>query len=540
MANYKINTKPGKLPDDAVNKNMNFDKFMSGYKPAPRGFKGIKAVAGTAVATVAVAVAAYFIFHPAAPVTPAAAAPFINPPLKKMDMPPSTFIVNTAADTNLVYTTGSTIVIPQEAFMKADGTPVKGDVQLKYREFHDPIDIIMSGIPMNYDSAGHSYQLESAGMFDISASQDGQPLLLRPGKTLAVNMVSHTNSDDYNVYYLDTVQKRWEYVRENTAANNTVQPIYSIDKEKEKVFLAAHPAEAIPETEKLVAPAKADPAAYNFSIDYKADEFPELAVYNGVKFEIAANDKSYNPKLAERVWDEVAIHRHEDGHHYTITFSSGKEQHSFNASPVVDANNYEAALKDFEYKQSRYELLLRRRQKQEEQMRDSLYRLNSYFMGVASRSNLDERFNAFISGNYAGATKDMLVSRLFTINKLGVWNGDRPWDYFSRIVDKPHKRFHKARFFSAAGVPLLLRSVYLLKRKMNTYIPVFENKFAELPYTKDMFDIFIGITYDNKIVYMKDEDVHALDDSADEFKLRMTDAGENVTTPDQLKALLLF
>lgn len=51
-------------------------------------------------------------------------------------------------------------------------------VKITYREFADPIDFFVSGIPMEYDSAGRKYNFESSGMCEINAYKDDIAVLL--------------------------------------------------------------------------------------------------------------------------------------------------------------------------------------------------------------------------------------------------------------------------------------------------------------------------------------------------------------------------
>ncbi|MEM9992001.1 MAG: hypothetical protein AAF738_09560, partial [Bacteroidota bacterium] len=72
------------------------------------------------------------------------------------------------------YAEATKIQVPDNAFQDQNGALIKGKVQLFYREMHDYIDFFLSGIPMTYDSTGVRYNLESAGMVEIYAEQDGQ------------------------------------------------------------------------------------------------------------------------------------------------------------------------------------------------------------------------------------------------------------------------------------------------------------------------------------------------------------------------------
>jgi len=115
------------------------------------------------------------------------------------------------------HKTGSRIVIPQSAFVDDKGALIEGDVDIRYREFHDYVDFFLSGIPMTYDSAGVTYTLESAGMMEVYAEQAGKRVRMAPGKDLNVELVSYINVPDvnvppaYNIYKLDEEAKNWVF-----------------------------------------------------------------------------------------------------------------------------------------------------------------------------------------------------------------------------------------------------------------------------------------------------------------------------------------
>ncbi len=272
--NIKKNREP--LSEKELQQNMNFDKFMSGYTPVKGVFpKGIKLYSFLASAAAILGVAGYFALKSPGSNNSIAVQPFVNPPVPSLQAEQSAFNCNTFGDTTLVYPTGTIIHIPASAFVDNNGNEIKGEVQVKFREFHDQADILVSGIPMNYDSSGVRYQFESAGMFEVTAYQNNQPLTLKTGKEIAVNMISHTNiGDNYNIYYLDTAKKQWDYISANTTKNNTCFSAFEKNTQYEKKIKAI---EAKENVVRPVFPDKADPGAYNFVVNFKNDEFPELA-----------------------------------------------------------------------------------------------------------------------------------------------------------------------------------------------------------------------------------------------------------------------
>jgi len=101
---------------------------------------------------------------------------FINPPIEHISIPFTEYIVNAEKGDTAFYNSGSFVIFPPNSFVDEDGEIIKGDVKVLYREFNNPIDFFLSGIPMNYDSSGVVYNFESMGMVEMSATQNGKPL----------------------------------------------------------------------------------------------------------------------------------------------------------------------------------------------------------------------------------------------------------------------------------------------------------------------------------------------------------------------------
>mmetsp|Transcript_26817 Transcript_26817/g.31190 ORF Transcript_26817/g.31190 Transcript_26817/m.31190 type:complete len:434 (-) Transcript_26817:95-1396(-) len=117
-----------------------------------------------------------------------------------------------AVEADTIFTpTGSTILFEPNSFVDADGKAIKGKVNIEWQEFHSLGEIIASGIPMKYDSAGVANDFESGGMFTIAANYKGQPAEIAPGKSVEVNLASMQDTPCYNFYELDEKTGDWDY-----------------------------------------------------------------------------------------------------------------------------------------------------------------------------------------------------------------------------------------------------------------------------------------------------------------------------------------
>lgn len=532
MNKYTIKKNREKLSDSEIQEQMNFDKFISGYTPTKLSFlKGAKLYSIIASSAIVVAIAGYLIVNASKKQNASNNKPFIMPPIAQLNVVSDSFDLVATKDTTLIYGTGSTIMIPAGAFADENDKDVVGPVKIKYREFHDPIDIMLAGIPMNYDSAGLPLHLESAGMFEIEAFQNGKPLKLKSGKNISINLVSHTNNqNDYNIYYLDTVKRCWNYIAENTLNNGTCLPLFErnpnykpqeeVNKKDIEAVLAQLP------------PQKAKPNAYNFSIDFKKEEFPELAAYNGIKFQPIENKKKFHEKLAQKTWEDVLIERSVDNTCYIITFVSEAETHKIKVNPVVDEKNYEASKVDFEKRQKKYQAFLANKQAIEKEKRDSLYRLTKIHSGIALTSNLNERFNNFIDNSFMPTSNDILTARTFSISKLGIWNSDKAIPFFQ--MAKVTRR--SAQFVDQQNEPLILKDVTLIRRGVNSAFPISPTMFHQFPWS-DNVNLLVGISYENELYILKAEEADKINITANYIQFTMTEL-KDIKSPEQLKELL--
>ncbi len=516
MSKYKININREPLSPKDIETNMDFNTFHSAYA-AKAGWlgKGTKLYLSVSIAVLVVAGISYWLYRSGQKDIPAEQA-FINPPLPQLYLHPDKMILDADGDTTIIYKTGTSIHIPSNVFKTKDGKDVKGKIEIRYREFHDQVDLILSGIPMDYDSAGTQYQFESAGMFEILAFQDNEPLLLKPGKELEVNMPSTTYRNDFNVYYLDTIQKKWLYRDNNT--KNCKENIYAAVMKNEEF---AHWEEL--ETRAMVAPKKANSGTYSFYIDYDKDEFPELAVFDSVKFEVDEKEKNYYPELSVVTWEEVSIRKSSDNEHYKLTFNKGKRSVSFMASPVFDEQNYDKAMKEYEYRKRQHAKLSRAKM-------DSIAKIKVVNInGSPENSNANNRFNNFISKT--------VVYRSIAIDELGIWNHDMEFSFFG---GKTHTMLNAHFNLDNSNEQLKLRNIFLVNRRINAIYPVLGNKFdsfVSFPFSSNV-DIIVGITFNNEVVYLKDEELRQLTVSGKDISFKMHKAPAFNNDPEQLKLIL--
>src|SRR4051812_2260586 len=79
---------------------------------------------------------------------------YVHPPVKGIDVPYKSYSFIAEQGDTLFHDSGSILVFPGNSIVDKDGKPVKGKVDLLYREFSDPVDFFIAGIPMDYQENG--------------------------------------------------------------------------------------------------------------------------------------------------------------------------------------------------------------------------------------------------------------------------------------------------------------------------------------------------------------------------------------------------
>jgi len=305
--NYIIKLNPKKLSSEDIARHQDFDALLQQFEtekttqPAPktakiRRMRPMYFYIGAAAAAM-IGLLIYFTAGVDDYAQKAeqfyASRDYVAPPIESAKAEFASYKIDANQGGVYNYRSGSRVVVPASAFVNDRGELVEGDVEIKYREFHDYVDFFLSGIPMTYDSAGVTYTLESAGMMEIYAEKDGQKVRMAPGKTIdvelhsAINAPAHLNvPPDYNIYKLDDEKRNWIYreidnmelVREDIDLTlDKGDPMYEVKKSytvqldllavKEANELAKIEASE-PKLEEPLKPKKATKSDHVFNLDF--------------------------------------------------------------------------------------------------------------------------------------------------------------------------------------------------------------------------------------------------------------------------------
>ncbi|MBC7861984.1 MAG: hypothetical protein IAF38_03365 [Bacteroidia bacterium] len=385
---------------------------------------------------------------------------FIKPISEKANVPYNNYKVNATHGGTITHNK-SKITVPAGSFVKKSGEQVQGEVDIKYREMHDQADIIASGIPMTYDSAGTTYHFESAGMIDMQGSQNGEEIFIKPGKEIKVEMASSEESTRFNLYALDTVSRKWilkgkdKVTSENhTATNagniteekiNKTPSIVKID-EKIKVIEVKKDSVVVATDKKIAAlvvkvsepakPKETKTSKQPFILDVDPIEHPELNAFSSVPFVAGDENKNYNKEMHEVTWTDAKLSDGpKKGENYTLDLYSGSRRERLIVYPVLTGRSLDKALKEYQKKFDQYQVAVKKRTEEEEKYKKAqAEKLAEYVKQqekltaerlkevIAVRKKMEEDLNK----QFNTLQQDDQIYRTFQVSNFGCWNADCP------------------------------------------------------------------------------------------------------------------
>ena len=425
-----------------------------------------------------------------------------------------TFLVNTAKDTTLVYTSGSQIKIPANSFIDKNGKEIQGNVKIKYREFHNVGEILLANIPMNYDTAGKQRYFESAGMFDISADKNGNQVFIKKEKSVDVLLATlDTSAEKFNKYLLDDKTKQWNFIGKDEPITLTKPNINLAHADSTKMHKAIKPIK-----ERL------------FTVD--AEGRPDLEMYNKVVFEITEDCKTFNPKEAKTEWYLVDFEKISNTNKYKVTFSfphaGPMRSYEVIARPVKD-KNMAAAMQKYDAAYSSYKKQLNVKEKQKE---DSLIKEQNKFEDVFQKYLALEQKNAAIYYKQKAQQGEAMqvVYRTFQVKQFGIWNSDCP-------QSMPQGVEIFANFETTNGEKINIAAVYLVEKGKNALYNLYVPK--KLSFNPGSENILLVVTDKGKLAWVKNDVFQSINQSTKNFTFKLNILDKETYTSTDINNLII-
>lgn len=402
--------------DQEILKHKNFDSVLKGYQSGMESAKWFQSAKlwGGLIATACLAGIGFYLWNNStiekAKTAQEESAPAEVSAEEKFNEDLSTiynsnaehFNFNPEKDTILITNNGSIISIPAYAF----DTECK-KVKLVVNEIDDPIKMFQSKIDMSYDSAGTKYHFESAGMIEIKAFDDKDPIDLKVGKEVSIALVTNTVEPTYNLYR--KTPGNWNYLGD---ANTLFQPVSFSEKSAD---LESHftQEQFSSKNEKKVKIGKADPSYPTFDVDVSMHL--ELKEFAGLVFQVDPKEKDFQEDYYLVSWEKIELEK--ENLQYFINLERGGLTKRFKVKPVMNQTDYKKHLQKNQKKSSYYDQMSQRKKDftQEFKSQNLLFDYDQNSRNYQVSSLLNEEVK------YQVASK---TRRVFSVSQLGILNCD--------------------------------------------------------------------------------------------------------------------
>ncbi len=442
MKDSKINMNKPPLTESEINAAKDFDQILNGSNPGdpepkPKSKSNtLKVIIGGALVAL---IGGLFLFLPSKESKVEdleikekidLSILNVNPLLKGVDVQKDAYTIVAENGGNFTTSVGTSVIVPPNAFKDKNGDIITGDVTVNFREFHDVPSIFAAGVNMTYDSAGTEYHFESAGMFEMEAFQNGEKLFTNADALITVALASTQPGDYFNIYYQDP-QDGWKYIAKDTSALKKQPKLDDVELEAKEIKLAELKTELGKAEKKfkkslkkegMILPEKANDDLYAMKIAFTNEDFPELAPYKNIVFEITEANEDFDPKMAQENWKGIELKKNLLGVYVMHLY--GKTKEKLFVRPVFANEHIASADQTFDELFKEYSTKSDGKLAKE---REKLKNLAQYYK--ATQKEVADAYNATLGVNaYQDkiSSQTNIVKRVFTVSNFGMWNSDCP------------------------------------------------------------------------------------------------------------------
>ena len=567
--NYEIRRNPDKPDSKAIRKRQDFDALLNEFNANPpvksrARLRYMPFYAISVAAAIALVLTFVFVIHPrmqkALPDEKAyfAARPFVLPPLKDFKTAPEGKTLNVNQGGVFEYESGSRLVVPVAAFMDDRGRLVEGEVEIYYQEINDIAGLFLSGIPMTYDSAGVRYNLESSGMVEVYAVQNGQRLQMAPGKSIQVELVSQMNlppslqvPPGFNVYQLDSAARAWVYqdidmagfLGEN-ALPDASDPLYDAKLELRNAFTNAEQQfngavsqleSTLPKPVEPPKPQKADGNLPTLELDFLNQELATRYgdLYQGAIWQLSSKNQNLDERAFRVAWEDSKLKQLSEWE-YELTLIHGQNQLKLIVNPVLTGDDYNRALTKYETALADYKQQLAQREAALKSEKDKLAEQKTTALRSAEvqyKNRLDElRINGVNVPENQALVSRKVINR-FEVHELGIWNCARPL--------LPAEQGLSASFTDQDGNELENLPAYLVDKGANTIVRFLAADGVQLSFNRNSENVLLVVTGENRIAIAGNEVFGQVPADAKSFTFNLKDFNGKATAESDIRKLLI-
>ena len=318
----------------------------------------------------------------------------ISPFIETQDLTFTTFIFGADTGISARLPSGTQVDIPGGLLVDADGNAVNGEVSLKIRELDSPYRMLQAGIPMQTTDRNY---FSSAGMVEVRAMQDGEPLYCKPEGQYGIQLASNIagSAPEYKLYrFKEDSTLSWEEAGEYQLRSNALRDaeLTSIDSAIQTLSstLPDRPYSPLPED-------------FVFTISGHAEYAMNAKALEGMDWlwipETGEDPLAPPIDLLRRPWDEMSAADEGKGiKRFTFTMTKHQdgettvETASILGKSVLKGRELKRRMRAFEEAQKEHEVAYAALQARETQLRlerNMIYAFQSSGFGLLNIDKLD-------------------------------------------------------------------------------------------------------------------------------------------------------
>jgi len=484
-----------------------------------------------------------------------ATQPYVNPPLENFAKKSETVTVNANEGGAYQFPSGSRMVVPKAAFANAYGALIEGEVEIHFKEYHDYVDFFLSGIPMEIKVDGQNQVLESAGMIEVYATQDGERLTMVPEKPIDIELKSQISfagktPPTFNIYYLDEENRAWdlrgtdeiEVMEDNSGAfvkvigdpddpnfkgEVTYDTTYSetaqleralavenkhFDKKLEEELAKVGRQFALPQ--KPNEPEQYDGNSMTMELDFQNKDLG-IKNYQGTIWQVLTAVDAFD-EVSNTVWETFDLEKQADDS-FTLKLGKGTQKASLKVKPVLAGKDYETAIQQFNQKLADYQKekatvaaqIAAKRKEIEERM--AIEKANI-------QKNFEERIAALKArGHDSYATNEIVKHTIinnFRVTQFGIWNCDKPRPPYLATLAGSFQDQHFNKYQK--------NMVYHTDKSQNTVRRFHLADIANIQFNTESENLLWLVTKEHKLAVFYPSDFEQIDQKNGDYAFGMT------------------
>jgi hypothetical protein len=368
----------------------------------------------------------------------------VKPLMAGLEVPREILSFNADSGATLNFTLGAEVQIPAAAIVDAKGKEINGSVKVHCTQYLDALDFAIAGINMNYDSAGTQYMLQSDGMLQLRAFQNGSEVFLKEGARLSVSLPALSSAKDFNLYTYDSLNQTWAIQGTRPSLEEQVR----LRVEPATDSLSAFEAFDSTAVASLPKPKRANPDRLKIEVEVPEEaKVAELRIFDNTKFELLEEDTVYREEHALVNWDWAEVRRTRRKGIFKLVFSNSQREVAYLVRPVYEGQDYETALLTYEREKQRLKKLRQeelaalekvKAEREAERLRlamaKRLARAEANGQNLADLKTLDAQKRALNRIRLTDINKQSSLVRNFRLNEFGTFNCDKIWRETNQII----------------------------------------------------------------------------------------------------------